>query len=84
MKAVLSIGVRIPLEMVIERMTGSNPVLTTKNEFMASEKKKRKSDKRLHWGRGKNFMKWIGKGIKRLCYFTSSQRRVNNKFDLEE
>jgi len=30
-KAVLSIGVRIPLEMVIERMTGSNPVLTTNN-----------------------------------------------------
>ena len=27
---VLSIGVRIPLETVIERMTGSNPVLTTK------------------------------------------------------
>ena len=27
--AVLSIWVRIPLEMVIERMTGSNPVLTT-------------------------------------------------------
>ena len=29
MTAVLSIWVRIPLEMVIERMTGSNPVLTT-------------------------------------------------------
>jgi hypothetical protein len=27
--AVLSIGVRIPQETVIERMSGSNPVLTT-------------------------------------------------------
>jgi hypothetical protein len=45
---------------------------------MASEKKKRKADKRLHWGRGKNFMKWVGKGIKGLTYFTSSQRKKNN------
>jgi hypothetical protein len=51
---------------------------------MASENKKRKSDKKLHWGRGKNFMKWVGKGIKGLTYFTSSQRRVNNKIDLED
>ena len=29
MAAVLSIGVRIPQETVIERMAGSNPVLTT-------------------------------------------------------
>jgi len=28
--AVLSIGVRIPQETVIERMSGSNPVLTTR------------------------------------------------------
>jgi hypothetical protein len=32
--AVLSIGVRIPQETVIERMSGSNPVLTTKNRIM--------------------------------------------------
>jgi hypothetical protein len=51
---------------------------------MSSENKKRKSDKKLHWGRGKHFMKWVGKGIKRLTYFTSSQRRVNNKIDLED
>lgn len=46
---------------------------------MASEKKKRKSSKKLHWGRGIAFMKWVGKGIKGLVYFTSSQRRANNK-----
>lgn len=51
---------------------------------MTSQKKKRKSDKRLHWGRGKNFMKWVGKGIKGLTYFTSSQRRQNNKIDKNE
>lgn len=49
---------------------------------MASEKNKRKSNKRLHWGRGKYFMKYVGKGIKGLSYFTSSQRRANNKFDI--
>ena len=41
---------------------------------MASESKKRKANKKLHWGRGKHFMKWVGKGIKGLCYFTSSRR----------
>jgi hypothetical protein len=51
---------------------------------MTSENKRRKSDKRLHWGRGNYFMKWVGKGIKGLTYFTSSQRRDNNKFDLED
>jgi hypothetical protein len=51
---------------------------------MASEKKKRKADKRLHWGRGKYFMKWDGKGIRGLCYFTSSQRQVNKKIDIDE
>lgn len=51
---------------------------------MASEKKKRKSNKRLHWGRGKYFMKWVGKGIKGLTYFTSSQRKANKKFKIED
>jgi hypothetical protein len=49
---------------------------------MASEKKNRKSDKRLHWGRGRYFMKWVGKGIKGLTYFTTSQRAKNKKIDL--
>ena len=51
---------------------------------MTSESKRRKSDKRLHWGRGNYFMKWVGKGIKGLTYFTSSQRKENKKFDLED
>lgn len=51
---------------------------------MTSESKKRKSDKKLHWGRGKAFMKWKGKGIKGLTYFTASQRRENNKVLVEE
>tara|TARA_R110002111_G_scaffold66081_8_gene107934 strand:- start:1127 stop:1285 length:159 start_codon:yes stop_codon:yes gene_type:complete len=51
---------------------------------MASEKKKRKASKKLHWGRGKYFMKWVGKGIKGLTYFTSSQRQANKKFDINE
>jgi hypothetical protein len=51
---------------------------------MTSESKRRKSDKRLHWGRGHYFMKWVGKGIKGLTYFTSSQRQENKKFDLED
>jgi hypothetical protein len=46
---------------------------------MSSEKKKRKVDKRLHWGRGGNFLKEKGKGIKRLSFYTSTQRRVDNK-----
>ncbi len=50
---------------------------------MASEKKKRKADKRLHWGR-KKFMKWVGKGIKGICYFTPSQRQANKKFNIDE
>ena len=54
------------------------------NNIMASENKKRKADKRLHWGRGRHFMKWVGKGVKGLVYFTSSQRRENNKFDIDE
>ena len=46
---------------------------------MASEKKKRKTDKKLHFGRGGNFMKWVGKGIKGLTYFTSSQRLADKR-----
>ena len=41
---------------------------------MASEKKKRKTDKRLHWGRGINFMKEKEGGIKGISFYTSSLR----------
>jgi hypothetical protein len=50
---------------------------------MASNKKKRKVDKRLHWGRGGRFLKFVGKGIKRLTFFTPSQRKKNNIIDYE-
>lgn len=46
---------------------------------MASIKKQRKTSKRRHWGRGKNFAKHKGKGIKGLHFFTSSQRKKNNE-----
>jgi hypothetical protein len=50
---------------------------------MTSENKKRKTDKRLHWGRGGRFLKAIGKGIKRLDFFNASQRRKNNNLNEE-
>lgn len=46
---------------------------------MASENKKRKTDKRLHWGRGGNFLKHREPGIKRLDFFNASERRKLNK-----
>lgn len=45
---------------------------------MASENKKRKVSKKLHWGRGGNFLKEKGKGVKGVSFFTSSQRKLNN------
>lgn len=51
---------------------------------MASENKKRKTDKRLHWGRSRHFLKHKGVGIKGLHFFTASQRQVNKKINLEE
>ena len=51
---------------------------------MASENKKRKTDKKLHWGRGGRFLKRKGKEIKRLDFFNASQRKENNKIDLTE
>ena len=51
---------------------------------MASEKKKRKVDKRLHWGRGGRFLKETGKGIKGLSFYTPSQRRIDNQIELED
>ena len=53
-------------------------------KIMASEKKKRKTDKRLHWGRGQSFCKTKGKGIKGLDYYTPSQRQVDKKIDLDD
>lgn len=47
---------------------------------MASEKKKRKVDKRLHWERGGAWLKWVGK-LRGLSFFNASQRRKNNKID---
>jgi len=51
---------------------------------MTSESKKRKTDKKLHWGRGGDFLKHKGKGAKGLAFFTSAQRLVNNKIEDDE
>lgn len=50
---------------------------------MASEKKMRKVNKRLHWGRGGRWLKEKGKGIKGLSFFTPSQRQINKKIEIE-
>lgn len=46
---------------------------------MASVKKLRKTDKKSHPGRGGNFLKAKGKGMKRLSFYTPSDRRANKK-----
>jgi len=46
---------------------------------MASEKKKNKTDKKNHPGRGGRFMKEKGKGIKGISFYTSSQRKQDKK-----
>ena len=51
---------------------------------MASEKKKRKVDKRLHWGRGRGFLKHKGKGIKGVDFYTPSERQENKKVETTE
>ena len=51
---------------------------------MSSEKKRRKIDKKLHWGRGGGFLKHKGKGIKGLDFFTASQRQENNKIESDD
>lgn len=43
---------------------------------MASEKKKRKTDKKLHWGRGKSFLKEKAKGIKGTSFYSPAQRQT--------
>lgn len=50
---------------------------------MSSESKKRKVDKRLHWGRGRNFLKDKTK-LKGVCFYNSSLRKLINKIDCEE
>ena len=51
---------------------------------MSSESKKRKVDKRLHWGRDRRWLKMKGKGIKRITFFNASQRKLNNDLKLNE
>jgi hypothetical protein len=51
---------------------------------MASENKKRKVDKKLHWGRGGGFLKESGPGIKRLSFYTSSRRKKLKKELIKE
>ena len=51
---------------------------------MTSESKKRKTDKKLHWGRGGSALKNKGKGIKRFDFFNASQRQQNKKIDDED
>lgn len=47
-----------------------------------SEKKYRKMNKKLHWGRGKDFgKKSLGKGIKGISYYTGSDRQEFKKFN---
>jgi len=45
---------------------------------MASEKKMRKISRKLHWGRSSCFLKASGKGIKRVSFYTPSDR-MNDK-----
>lgn len=51
---------------------------------MTSENKLRKVSKKLHWGRGGRFLKTTTKGIKRLDFYTASQRRKDKKIEYEE
>ena len=43
---------------------------------MASEKKKRKTKPKTHYGRGDRFLKENAKGIKGLSFYTSSYRHA--------
>jgi len=46
---------------------------------MASKNKKDKTDKRKHPGKGGNFLKEKGPGIKRVSFYNGSQRKENKK-----
>lgn len=50
---------------------------------MASEKKKRKTSKKNHWGRGGNFLKWKGARLKGIAFYTSSERQRLKKISYE-
>lgn len=49
-----------------------------------STNKLQKTDKKKHFGRSGNFLKHKGKGVRGCHFFTSSQRRENNKFSWED
>jgi hypothetical protein len=46
---------------------------------MASKNKKDKTDKKKHPGKGGNFLKQKGPGIKRVSFYNGSQRQENKK-----
>ena len=50
---------------------------------MASEKKMRKVSKKLHWGRGGRWLKEKLAGFKGVSFFNASQRKLNNKINLD-
>lgn len=50
---------------------------------MASENKKRKVDKKNHWGRGRRFLKSTFK-MKGICFYNSSIRKQINNIDYYE
>lgn len=50
---------------------------------MTSENKKKKVDKRHHWGRGRHFLKLKFK-MKGICFYNSSLRREINKINYDE
>jgi len=51
---------------------------------MASKNKKRKTDKKLHHGRGGNFLKESDEGIKGISFYNSSQRQKNKKIMFDD
>ena len=51
---------------------------------MTSESKMRKVSKKLHHGRGGSWLKEFRKGIKRLSFYTASQRRQDKKINIDE
>ena len=51
---------------------------------MTSESKMRKVSKKLHWGRGGNWLKEFRKGIRRVSFYTASQRRVDKKIEAND
>ncbi len=46
---------------------------------MASEKKMRKTAKKLHWGRGGSWLKEKVAGVKGVSFYTPAKRRLDKK-----